>query len=50
MRTGVGREPLGQELDRDVAVEVVVVRAPDFAHAPGTQGGKKLVASETHAC
>ena len=49
MRLGVGGELLGQELDRDVAVQVVVARAPDLAHPPRTQPGEKLVASEPHA-
>ena len=45
----VGGELLGQELDRDVAVEVVVARAPDLAHPPRAQPGEELVASEPHA-
>ena len=47
---GVGGEPLGQELHRDVAVKVEVARAPDLAHAPCAQAGEKLVATETHPC
>ena len=44
-----GGEPLGQELHRDVAQEVVVARAVDLPHAPRTQHLEELVAAESHA-
>ena len=46
----VGGELLGQELDGEVAVEVVVARAPDLSHPPCAEAGKKLVLAETHPC
>ncbi len=45
----VGRVALGQELDRDLALEILIERAPDFAHPARAQPGEKLVAAETHA-
>ncbi len=45
----VAGELLGQELHRDVAVQVVVARSPDLAHASSTQAGEELVSSEPHA-
>jgi len=44
-----GGERLGQELDGDVAVQVVVAGAIDLAHAPGAQLVEELVPAEPHA-
>ena len=35
---GVVRERLGQDLDRDVAVQLRIARSIDFAHAPTADG------------
>ena len=37
---GVGRERLGQDLDRDVAIELRVARAIDLAHAACADSGE----------
>ena len=37
---------VGQDLDRDVAVEARVARAVDLAHAAGAEGGEDLVGAE----
>jgi hypothetical protein len=42
-------EGLGQELDGDVAVEVVVAGAVDLTHAPRAQLVEELVPAEPHA-
>ena len=42
-RTRIGREVPGQHLDGDIAIELVVSRAVDFAHATGTEGRDDLV-------
>ena len=43
---GVGRQVLGQHLDRDVAPEARVARAVHLAHAAGAERGDDLVGSE----
>ena len=43
---GVGGERLGQQLQRDVAPEPGVGRAPDLAHAPRAEGRDDRVGSE----
>ena len=45
----VGGEPLGQELDRHVAVQLLVVGPPDLAHAAGPDAGGQLVSAELHS-
>ena len=46
---GVGDERLGQDLDRDVAVEPRVARAIHLAHAAGAEGGEDLVRTQAGA-
>ena len=46
---GIGREQLGQDLDRDVAIELRVARAVDLAHPARAEGGENLVRSEASA-
>ena len=46
---GVGGEGRGEELQRDVAPEPRVGRAPHLAHAPGAEGGEDLVGSQSTA-
>ena len=43
----VGRERVGQDLDRDVAPEPRVARAIDLAHAAGTQERDDLVHTQS---
>ncbi len=45
-RVGVARELLGEDLDRDLAVEAVVAGAVDLAHPPGPQRREDLVTAE----
>ena len=44
---GVGRERLGQNLQRDVAIEVRVFRAIDLTHPASAEGGRDFVRSES---
>ena len=44
----VGGEPLRQELDRHVAVQLLVVRPPDLAHSSRADAGGQLVSAEPH--
>ena len=46
---GVGGERLGQDLDRDVAIQLRVARAIDLAHAAGAEGRQDLVRAEAGA-
>ena len=46
---GVGGERLGQDLDRDVAIQLRVARAIDLAHAAGAERGQDLVRAEAGA-
>ena len=45
----VGGEGLGQDLDRDVAIELRVARAIDLAHAAGAERRQDLVRAEAGA-
>ncbi len=45
----VGREPLGKELHRHVAVEILVVGAEDLSHSPDPELARELVTAEPHA-
>ncbi len=45
----VGRETLGQHLERDLAAELLVPRAVDLAHPPLADEGEDLVRPETSA-
>ena len=40
---GIVRERVGQDLDRDVAIELRVAGPIDLAHAAGAEGGEDLV-------
>ena len=44
---GVGGKALGENLDRDVAMEAGVPGAEDFAHSTGADGGDDLIRTET---
>ena len=46
---GVAREHLGQDLDRDVTIELRVARAIDLAHAAGAEGREDFVRAESCA-
>ena len=48
-RSRIGGEALGQELDRDVAVQLLVMRPPDLAHPAAAEAGHELAAREPHA-
>ena len=43
---GIAREVIGQDLDRDLAVEPHVARAVDLAHAAGAERSEDLVRAE----
>ncbi len=43
---GVGREPVGKNFDRDVAVELRVARAVDLPHSARSERPDHLVGSE----
>ena len=46
---GVGRERVGQDLDRDVAIQLRVARAIDLAHPAGAERRQDLVGAEPRA-
>ena len=46
---GVARERVGQDFDRDVAIELRIARAIHLAHAAGTNGGEDFVRAEADA-
>ena len=46
---GVAREEIGQDFDRDVAIELRIARAIHLAHAPGPEGGKDFVRAKACA-
>jgi hypothetical protein len=46
---GVAGEPLGQDLERDVAVERLVVRAVDLSHPARTEASGDAVMAEAGA-
>ena len=46
---GVGGEEIGQNLDRDVAVQPRIARPIHFAHSAGANGGEDFVRAETRA-
>ena len=48
-RSGSQREELGQDLQRDVAIELRVARAIDLAHAACAEGRDDLVGAEARA-
>src|SRR5262249_4243322 len=48
-RVGVGGDTLGEDLDRDVALQLRVSGAPDFAHAARAERREDLVGAETGA-
>ena len=45
----VERERLGQNLQRDVAIELCIARAIHLAHPAGPEGGEDFVRAETGA-
>ncbi len=45
-RVGVLRERFRKHFDRDIAMELRVLRAVNLSHPPGTQGGEDLVGTE----
>ena len=47
---GLLREGGGEHLDRHLAPEARVLRAPDLAHAPFADRGSDLVVRDAHAC
>ena len=46
---GIGREDIGKNLDRDVAVQPRIARAIHLAHATGPDGGEDFIWPETNA-
>jgi hypothetical protein len=46
---GIMAEPVGDDLDRDVAAELRVARAIDLAHAPGANKREDLVGAKACA-
>ena len=46
---GIVGEGLGQDLDRDVAIELRIARAIDLAHAAGPKGREDFVRAEASA-
>ncbi len=46
---GIGGEQLGEDLDRDVAIEPCVSGSVDLPHAAGPEGGEDLVRAEADA-
>jgi len=46
---GISRERVGEDLQRDLAVELSISRLPDLAHAAFAQGGVDLVGAEGRA-
>ena len=46
---GIGGEEVGQDLDRDVAIELRIAGAIHLAHSPGTDGGDDLVGAHLDA-
>ena len=46
---GIERESVGQNLERDVAVQTGVARAVDLAHAACADCGENLVTAESGA-
>ena len=46
---GIARERVGQDLDRDVAIELRIAGAIHLAHAPGAKGGQDFVGAEAGA-
>jgi hypothetical protein len=45
---GIAREYLGQDLERDIAAEPRIARAPHFAHAARAEGGQHFIRAEAH--
>ena len=45
----VGGEELGQDLDRDAAIELGIARAIDLAHAARTEWADDLIRSKSNA-
>ena len=48
-RGGIGGQPLGQDLDRDIAIEARVAGAVDLTHPPGADRSDDLVGAEAGA-
>ncbi len=48
-RSGVSREGVGEDLQRDLAVELRVGRLPDLAHAALAEQGGDVVVAEASA-
>ena len=46
---GIGGENFGQDFDRDVAIQLRVVRAIHLTHASGAERSKDLVGAEANA-
>ncbi len=44
--SGVGRQRIGKNLDRDVTTELLIARAVDLSHASGAQHRQNLVAAK----
>ena len=47
---GIVRDPRVQDLQRDVALEPLVVRTPDHAHAAATQLLEQAISPRDHVC
>ena len=45
----VSGDKVGENLDRDVAIQPCIARAVHLAHAPGAKGRKDLVWSESNS-
>ena len=48
-RVGIGRQPLWQDLDRDISAESGIPRSIHFTHATGTEGGDNLIGAEARS-
>ena len=48
-RSGSSANDVGQDLERDVAIQLRVARAIDLAHAAGAEGGEDFVRAEARA-
>ena len=48
-RSAIAGEGLGQDLDRDVAIQLRVARAIHLAHAAGPEGREDFVGAEASA-
>ena len=48
-RIGIGRQPLWQDLDRDIPAESGIPRSIHFAHATGAEGVDDFIRAEARS-